>query len=503
MRRRNPFLSACGSIALPCLCFSGIASCNGNGGSHDGGGAGYTPGAASSGSGSSERAGSTISADELLTLSNEGNTGAIISRFSGPNASTATTTVSFSSSVLGLPAGGYVTLVITGRGIAYTADATDPGSGTVSFTIPQIASGTEITVSIIVKKADGTVVCAGSKTQTVTGNVSDIQVPLTGEGSWTLPASLAVNASPSTITYDAGLYAATPPGSQTVTFSVAGLSAPPSGSISYEWSLPTGVPLGSGDSITLDLKDDLLGAAPSAGGLYNCGITVTATYTDEEGAVTTASGTAVVAVTVLEIPAFTIEVTLPAGVTAHKNAAGTVVADSYDIADLTKTFTFTATPVAGTGYPAGEFPEGTSFEWQRSYDAGLGPENQSTTGLGEQFDVQPSGFGTMYSQWYAGDTVPKTFDLYCTATNGKAVNSPKDDAASGLTVNMYKPKLPKPTISSSCTAGVLRTAVTDTEIATYYAPAGSDPLVDTEFRFEIGNKSDFPADAKWKLVAGS
>ncbi len=167
MRLRRLFLSACGSIALLCLFSYCMASCNGNGGSHDGGGPVYTPGAASSGSGSSESTGSTISADELLTLSNEGNTGAIISRFSGPNASTATTTVSFSSSVLGLPAGGYVTLVITGRGIAYTADATDPGSGTVSFTIPQIASGTEITVSIIVKKADGTVVCAGSKTQTV------------------------------------------------------------------------------------------------------------------------------------------------------------------------------------------------------------------------------------------------------------------------------------------------------------------------------------------------
>ena len=171
MRRRNPFLSACGSIVLLCLCFSGIASCNGNGGSHDGGGAVYPPGAASSGSGSSESTGSTISADELLTLSNEGNTGAIISRFSGPNASTATTTVSFSSSAIGLPAGGYVTLVITGRGIAYTADATDSGSGTVSFTIPQIASGTEITVSLDVKRANGCVVRSGCNTQIVSEGI--------------------------------------------------------------------------------------------------------------------------------------------------------------------------------------------------------------------------------------------------------------------------------------------------------------------------------------------
>ncbi|MBQ3687508.1 MAG: hypothetical protein II932_06725, partial [Treponema sp.] len=48
-----------------------------------------------------------------------------------------------------------------------------------------------------------------------------------------------------------------------------------------------------------------------------------------------------------------------------------------------------------------------------------------------------------------------------------------------------------------------RTAATDTVMASYYAPAGTDPKTDTEFTFEIDNKSDFPADAKWKLVAGS
>lgn len=373
----------------------------------------------------------------------------------------------------------------------------DSGGGTVSFTIPQIAVGTEITVSIIVKQASGTVVYAGSETQTVTGSANDIHVSLTGEGPWTLPASLAVNASVSTITYDAGLYAAAPPGSQTVTFSVAGLSAPPSGTLTYEWSLPTGAPLGSGNSITLDLKDDLLGSTPTAGGLNNCGVIVTATYTDEAGAVTTASGTGVVAVTVLEIPDFTIEITLPAGVTAHTDATGTVVADSYDIVDLTKTFSFTATATAGTGYPAGAFPDGTEFKWEKSY----GAVTDSADHEPDHFDVTPSSFGGIYSVWNAGDTSPKTFSLSCTATNGKAIHSPKN-ADSGKTVNMYKPKLPKPTLSYSCTTGELRTAVTDTEIATYYAPAGTDPKTDTEFRFEIGNKSAFPADAKWKLVAG-
>ncbi len=502
MRRRNPFLSACGSIVLLCLCFSGIASCNGNGGSHDGGGPVYTPGATSSGSGTTENSGSTISADELLALSNGGNTGAILSRFSGPNASTATTTVSFSSSVLGLPADGYVTLVMTGQGIAYTADATDPGSGTVSFTIPQIAVGTEITVSIIVKRADGTVVCAGSKTQTVTGNSSDIQVPLTGEGSWPLPSAIAVNASPSTITYDAGLYAATPPGSQTVTFSVAGLSAPPSGSISYEWSLPTGAPLGSGDSITLDLKNDLLGTPP-AGGLYNCGIIVTATCTDEEGAVTTASGTGVVAVTVLEIPAFTIEVTLPAGVTAHKNAAGTVVADSYDIVDFTKTFTFTATATAGTGYPAGAFPAGTEFEWGKSYDGTIGSETTTAEHKPASFDVAPSlDLGPMYAAWYTSDTPPKTFYVSCSATNGKAINSPKN-ADSSKTVKLYKPKLPKPEIDYSCIADARdSTEATETTPAscTYYQ---RNEATDPTFTLGVRNGSDMPAGTKWKLNIGN
>lgn len=287
-----------------------------------------------------------------------------------------------------------------------------------------------------------------------------------------------------------------------MTFSVAGLSAPPSGSISYEWSLPTGAPLGSGDSITLDLKNDLLGTPP-AGGLYNCGITVTATYTDEEGAVTTASGTGVVAVTVLEIPTFTIEVTIPAGVTAHKNAADTVVADSYDIVDFTKTFTFTATATAGTGYPAGAFPAGTEFEWGKSCDGTTGPVTTTAEHKPASFDVAPSpDLSPMYAAWYASDTPPKTFYVSCSATNGKAINSPKN-ADSSKTVKLYKPKLPKPEIDYSCIADARdSTEATETTPAscTYYQ---RNEATDPTFTLGVRNGSDMPAGTKWKLNIGN
>ena len=368
-----------GKTSVHALCFSVLlaldllvlASCKGNGGSSDFGGAIYLPppsasSSAPAGGGSSGSASSGSSAvGDILTLSNAGDTDAIVSLLSGgstPTESAATTAVAFSSADIGLPAGGYVTLVITGNGISYTADARDAGDGTVHFDIPQIASGTTITVGVIVKRASGTVVCAGSKTQTVSGDSSNIQISLVSESP--LPAAITVNASHTAITYDASA-----PAPQTVSFSVVGLEAPEEGTLAYSWKLADGTVLpGSGPSVDVTL-DSLFGSAPTAGGLYNKSVQVTATYTDEEGTVTTADGTGVVAVTVLELPDFTIEITLPVGVTAHTNEAGGVIPDSYDIADLTKTFTFTATPVAGTGYPAGVFPEETEFTWGQSYDS--------------------------------------------------------------------------------------------------------------------------------------
>ena len=488
-------------LAFFCLC--ALTSCNGNGGSSDSGGPTYnqSPSSTPTGSTASGSDTGTVSVNDILAFSNAGDTEMIVSRLSGgstPTESAATTAVAFSSAGIGLPAGGYVTLVITGNGISYTADARDAGDGTVHFDIPQIASGTTITVGVIVKRASGTVVCAGSKTQTVSGDSSNIQISLTSESP--LPAAITVNASPTAITYDASA-----PAPQTVSFSVVGLEAPEEGTLAYSWKLADGTVLpGSGTSVDVTL-DSLFGTAPTAGGLYNKSVQVTATYTDEEGTATTANGTGVVAVTVLELPDFTIEVTLPEGVTAHTNEAGGVIPDSYDIADLTKPFTFKATPVAGTGYPAGGVPEETEFTWGQSYDSTMagGYDSSVSEHQPDHIDVQPSSLNLMYSQWYATDTSPKTFYVSCSATNGKAINSPKS-AASSKTVNLYKPKLPTPVLSYSCTAGDLRTAVTDTAVATYYAPSGStDPKTDTEFTFEIGNKSAFPADAKWKLVAGS
>ena len=73
------------------------------------------------------------------------------------------------SSDIGLPSGGSATLTITG-GVPFTATAQSDADGNVSFQIPAIVSGTDITVSLSVRNASGTVLYSGSNQQTVSGD---------------------------------------------------------------------------------------------------------------------------------------------------------------------------------------------------------------------------------------------------------------------------------------------------------------------------------------------
>ncbi|MBP5464151.1 MAG: hypothetical protein J6Y13_03130, partial [Treponema sp.] len=99
-----------------------ILSCRGNGGSAYSGGPTYVPGERSGGSGSSSSgtdSGESFTAEDLWKLSNAGSIDRIIELFQ-TGFTSETCTVVMSAAALGLPAGGTVTLTITGPGINST-----------------------------------------------------------------------------------------------------------------------------------------------------------------------------------------------------------------------------------------------------------------------------------------------------------------------------------------------------------------------------------------------
>ncbi len=453
-------------LILACL-----ASCNGNGGSADAAGEVYVldVGTSSSSPSPSQPDGSTtaaspVTADDILILSNSNQSDSIAGLISAPtdepeSALPTTSTIALSASDIGLPAGGYVTLTIIGNGIGYAADAYASSDGNVYFQIPQIAEGSEITVGVIVKRPSGTVVCAGSKTQTVIGGASHISISLLQGDVWQLPSLLTVNASSTSVTYDVSGAAG-----QSVTFSVAGLTAPEYGSLSYSWALADGTPAGDGESVTVAL-DDLLGGTPSSGGSYTPAVTVTATYTDEDGAASTSSGTGLVAVTVLEIPAFTIEITPPdTGTVAHTGGPG------YDVGDLSQPFTYKAVPVSGT------YPEGTVFTWSR--DGGATSLSESSGTL----SASPADWGC--ASWATVSSVE--YDMTCRAENSRALGSPQ--SASPVNLKLFK-SLPPPLLEVSSNGTVVAGAE-----ATYIAVSNSD-MSKTTLSLGISNSAAMPAGA--------
>ena len=166
---RAPFLFLLSAALL-------LTSCPGNGGvdiSGDGetyGGAGSSS-SRSSGSGGSYTA--SFSFDEFMNLTNAGDTEALTRMFRDDSASSGgggeygVDPLFFAADDLGVPAGGTVTLSITGGGEDYEETATADADGNVCFSVPRQRVGSTITISMTVKKEDGSIVRSGKKTMLV------------------------------------------------------------------------------------------------------------------------------------------------------------------------------------------------------------------------------------------------------------------------------------------------------------------------------------------------
>ena len=174
-----------GGVAL-CLIAAALllASCPGTGasvGSLDAGNEQTYGGSSSSSSSNTSKSRSygsggstttTLSFDDIQGYVNSGSIEDLVSFFSddpGESGSGAgTEVVAISAAGIGLPAGGTITLAITGNGQDYEETAGADADGMVYFLVPRQAVGARVTVSLVMKKADGTLICSGEKTQTIT-----------------------------------------------------------------------------------------------------------------------------------------------------------------------------------------------------------------------------------------------------------------------------------------------------------------------------------------------
>ncbi len=150
---------------------------SGNSGSDGMGGSGRT-GASSGGSGAGGR---NFTAEDFLSHANAGNADAILELLSvsGGNQAVGTFMVVLPAADIGLPAGGSVTLSITGDGYNYYEVAQDAGNGIVSFEAPCIAVGTTVTVTLEVMKPDGSITATGTATQRVTEGGCNFSIAMT------------------------------------------------------------------------------------------------------------------------------------------------------------------------------------------------------------------------------------------------------------------------------------------------------------------------------------
>ena len=447
-------------------------SCNGNGGSLDSEGETYSSagGQASVSSGSGLVAGGGITGAGILAASNGGDGGTILSGVAADSqtaSASGTTTVALSASAIGLPSGGSVSLTISGGGISYASESSASSDGNVYFTVPAIASGTTVTVSIVVKAADGSVSCYGSKTQTVTDGASLVDVTLTdgtgtdggtagAGGEWSLPSALTVSGSLIPLYYD-------PTGTLNpdVTFTVANiLTTPSEGTLTYTWTnSQTGAVISGAAGKTLTIRlGDLMGSTTDAG---QKGVSVTATYTDADGNVSTATGSASVTVFSYQMPEFTISVTPAPGVTANSDG-------SYSVTNLSSTvLTFTASPASGSS-----FLMGTTFAWKVN---GTAVPTATTASFG---------FVPSIVDISSLSATATSVSVECTATYLPATNSPQ---TASKTVTLVKPTLPTPVASVTCTG----TAVTGSA-NTWYVNDNSN-LGSTSLSFSVSNAASMPA----------
>lgn len=383
-----------------------FVSCNGNGGSSDSSGPIYLPvsepssgstGSGTSGSGSSG-SGGTVSAQDILDLSNTGDTDSIVRIFSTPSSEQAPAgtpqTVVLKASDIGLPDGGSATLTITG-GTSFSVTAQADADGNVTFQVPAIASGTAITVALSVKNASGTVLYSGSSQQTVSGDSISISLTLRRQF-WTLPDSISVTASPDGLVYDSAQL-----DNVGTTLTISGLEdAPADASISYAWTDEAGISVGSGATLTRTLSELIGGTSMTATSELTRTYTVTVSYTDTEGNSKTASaGASVIVGGPVTIPAFTVRITPPA---SYDTAIS--VPPRYALMNDADSFTFEAEPPAGESFPAG-----TTFSWTIS-KAGAG--GGSGTASGRSVSKTPAELGVT--------TAIGTWNVTCTASNSRA-----------------------------------------------------------------------------------
>ena len=451
------------SIILPIS----LASCNGNGGSSDSYGAVYSPGG---GSGSGQVQADPVSAMDILNYSNADDMGTVVAILLGGGGGTdeaQTQTVTLSADDIGLPPDGTATLTISGNGVDYTATATADADGNVTFEIPAITSGTEITVSLSVKNSSGTLLYSGSSTEKLEGDNFTINVTLHRQY-WTLPSSLSVTASPSAIAYEA-----TSAGSDSVLFSIAGLDDKPAGiTLSYSWKDADGNVVGSGDTLIRTVTE-LVGSGytpPADGETLSKSYTVTVSCTDEAGAACTANGSGTVTIGVpVTLSAFTIKHTAPS---SHNgpNSSGTC----YALVNTDDPFTFDVQP----GSP---MPTGTVFTW--TFTKG----GTSIERTGASVSVAPSEFGPIGSS--SGSATGWT--VSCTASH--PLVTPDKDASNILNFSMFQLTIPNMSLSVS---GVNLTAVGGAYLL-------SDATLSTaQFKFHATpNWGVFPADTvfEWKI----
>lgn len=454
LKKRSPLL-LCMLAGLCCLFLSClILSCRGNGGSSYSDGAVYTPGGASGGSGSA--GGSAVTAEDLWTLSNAGSIDRIVELFQ-TGFTGGSCTVVISAADLGLPAGGTVTLTITGPGINYTADAAAGADGNVTFEVPLLETKTTVTVGLTVRDANGTVLYIGSEEQEV-GADGNLHVGLVRQF-WTLPAGLTVTASPDGLVYDVAALT-----TASVTFSISGLEGAPAAAVfTYEWEDADnpGTAAGTGATLTKTLSD-LLGGTVPAGDVTRT-FSVTVSYTDAGGTTATASGSAGVVIGgPVTLPDFVISIGKPSG------ATGT--ASPYGLANLTSSFTLTA--------QGATFPTGTSFVWT------VNGTTLSATGASASFS--PGDLGLTDGSIGRTSALPTSFSISCTAKNPHAADLPKS-----ASVSAYLPySMPTFTIQISAPSS----ARTDA--------SGAYVLANLSDSFTITAPGTFPPDTTFLWTIG-
>lgn len=396
LKKRSPLL-LCMLAGLCCLFLSClILSCRGNGGSSYSDGAVYTPGGGASG-GSGSIGGSVVTAEDLWKLSNAGSIDRIVELFQ-TGFTSGSCIVVIPAADLGLPAGGTVTLTITGPGINYTADATAGADGNVTFEVPLLETKTTVTVSLTVQDANGTALYIGSEEQEV-GDDGNLHVGLVRQF-WTLPASLTVTASPDGLIYNRDTLT-----TASTTFSISGLEGAPAAAVfSYEWedADDPGTLAGTGAMLTKTLGELLGGTVPA--GDVTKSFSVTVSYTDAGGTTATASGSASVVIGgPVTLPEFSVDFTAPTSINGAQSSA-----TAWALTSMADAFSLTASPDSGEP----DFPAGTTFEWKVN--------GSLVSQTGATCTLRPSDLFSGTSTTTGTPASPYAMNVTCTAKNSRA-----------------------------------------------------------------------------------